>query len=75
MRTAEDYNLELFQNGLACAVKQAVVERTSEILFIDKWYGPVGNKDRIREYGIEARGLVCLNFFSPSTNEPIRGIR
>jgi hypothetical protein len=26
MRLAEDYNLGLFQNGRACAVKQAVVK-------------------------------------------------
>ena len=65
MRTAEDYNLDLLHNGLACAVKQAVVKRTSEILFIDKWYEPSGNKGWLREYGTEARGLIMSLIITP----------
>ena len=37
-----------------------ISKRTSEILFIDKWYKPSGNKGWLKEYGIEARGLICL---------------
>ena len=48
LRLAEDYNLDLLHNGSACATKQAVVKRTSEILFIDKWYGPGEKQNRAR---------------------------
>ena len=74
-RSAEDYNLDLLQNGSARAVKRAVVKRTSEILFIDKWYGPIRNNGRIREYGIEARGLVCRRPILTLVNASIRDIR
>jgi hypothetical protein len=60
---------------MVSAAKLIVVKRTSEILFIDKWYEPSGNKGWLREYGIEARGLVCVHLTLTLVHAPILGIR
>jgi hypothetical protein len=50
-------------------------KRTSEILFIDKWYEPDGNKDGLGEYGTEARGLDLSYDFvhAPILGTPVNG--
>ena len=50
-------------------------KRTSEILFIDKWYGQTGNKSLLREYGTEARGLDLSTILPIIVRAPIPGIR
>jgi hypothetical protein len=46
---------------MACAVKQAVVKRGSrKSSSLTNGMSPGRNKTALREYGIEARGLVCL---------------
>ena len=50
-------------------------KRTSEILFIDKWYEWTGNKGSFREYGTEARGLDLSKTLSIIVCAPILGIR
>jgi hypothetical protein len=70
-RTAEDYNLDLLQNGSACAVKTSSSKRgLRKILFIDKWYELVGNKGQFREYGTEARGLDLSPFYNHPSMRP-----
>jgi hypothetical protein len=50
-------------------------KRTSEILFIDKWYELAGNKGQFGEYGTEARGLhlSCDFVYAPVLGTPVNG--
>jgi hypothetical protein len=45
-------------------------KRTSEILFIDKWYEPGVNKVGLREYGTEARGLDLSPIYNHLSMRP-----
>ena len=59
-RSAEDYNLNLLQNGRACAVKQAVAKRgLRKSSSLTNGMSPVRNKTALREYGTEAEVLFC----------------
>jgi hypothetical protein len=71
VRTAEDYNLDLLQNGSACAVKQAVVKRgLRKSSSLTNGMSPGRNKTALREYGTEARGLDLSPFYNHLSMRP-----
>lgn len=60
---------------MACAVKQAVAKRgLRKSSSLTNGIGRARNKAPLKEYGIEARGLVYKSAHSP-VNAPIPGIR
>jgi hypothetical protein len=73
IRSAEDYNLDLLQNGRACAVKQAVVKRgLRKSSSLTNGMGELETKAHLESMAKKARGLLS-RILPTIVNAPILG--